>query len=73
MLEISRALDKEITVKTVFRYRHVYPLAIRAVSEGKIDLKSVVTDVFELDDIQRAMDLSVTEKEKIVKSVVHIQ
>ncbi len=72
-LEISRALDKEITFKTVFRYRHVYPLAIRAVSEGKIDLKSVVTDVFELDDIQRAMDLSVTEKEKIVKSVVHIQ
>lgn len=72
-LEISRALDKEITFKTVFRYRHVYPLAIRAVSEGKIDLKSVVTDVFELDDIQRAMDLSVTEKAKIVKSVVHIQ
>ena len=72
-LNISLALDKEITFKTVFRYRHVYPIAIRAVSEGKINLKSIVTDVFELDDIQRAMDMSIQEKSKIVKAVVHIQ
>lgn len=72
-LNISLALDKEITFKTVFRYRRVYPLAIQAVSEGKIDLKSIVSDVFELDDIQRAMDMSIQEKSKIVKAVIHIQ
>lgn len=71
-LAISRALDKEVTFKTVFRYRHVYPLAIQAVAEGKINLKGVVSDVFELDDIQTAMDRSVQEKAKIVKAVVHI-
>ena len=71
-LAISRALDKEVTFKTVFRYRHVYPLAIQAVAEGKINLKGVVSDVFELDDVQTAMDRSVQEKAKIVKAVVHI-
>ena len=71
-LAISRALDKEVTFKTVFRYRHVYPLAIQAVAEGKINLKGIVSDVFELDDVQTAMDRSVQEKAKIVKAVVHI-
>ena len=61
-----------MTFQTVFRYRHVYPLAIQAVAEGKINLKGIVSDVFELDDIQTAMDRSVQEKAKIVKAVVHI-
>lgn len=34
-LEISLALDKEITFKTVFRYRHIYPMAIDAIASGK--------------------------------------
>ncbi len=42
-LPMSLALDKELTFKTVFRYRHIYPLAIRAVAEGKINLKGIFT------------------------------
>lgn len=71
-LPMSLALDKELTFKTVFRYRHVYPMAIDAVASGKINLKGVVTDVFDLDDIQNAMDRSVTDKANIVKAVVKI-
>lgn len=64
--------DKELTIKSVFRYRHIYPMAIRAVADGKINLKSIVTDFFELDDIQNAMDSSIRNKENIVKAVVKI-
>ena len=71
-LPMSLALDKELTFKTVFRYRHVYPMAIDAVAAGKINLKGIVTDVFELDDIQNAMDHSVEDKANIVKAVVKI-
>lgn len=71
-LPISLALDKELTFKTVFRYRHIYPMAIRALAEGKINLKGVVTDVFEFDDIQNAMNKSVADKANIVKAVVKI-
>ena len=71
-LPMSLSLDKELTFKTIFRYRHVYPMAIDAVAAGKINLKGIVTDIFELDDIQNAMDRSVADKANIVKAVVKI-
>ena len=69
---MSLALDKELTFKTVFRYRHIYPMAIDAVAAGKVNLKGIVTDIFTLDEIQKAMDHSVNNKADIVKAVVRI-
>ena len=71
-LPMSLALDKELTFKTVFRYRHIYPMAIEAVAAGKVNLKGIVTDIFDFDDIQNAMDRSVADKANIVKAVVRI-
>ncbi|MDO5538819.1 MAG: NAD(P)-dependent alcohol dehydrogenase [Eubacteriales bacterium] len=71
-LPMSLALDKELTFKTVFRYRHIYPMAIDAVAAGKVNLKSIVTDVFALDEAQKAMDYSVNNKADIVKAVIRI-
>lgn len=71
-LPMSLALDKELTFKTVFRYRHIYPMAIQAVAAGKVNLKGIVTDIFDFDDIQNAMDRSVADKANIVKAVVRI-
>jgi L-iditol 2-dehydrogenase len=71
-LSIGAALDKEITMKTIFRYRHIYPLAIDAVDRGLVDIKSIVTNVFDFDDIQKGMDQSIHNKAEIVKSVIKI-
>ena len=71
-MPISLALDKELTFKTVFRYRHIYPMAIDAVASGRVNLKGIVTNEFALDDIQKAMDESVNNKADIVKAVVKI-
>jgi L-iditol 2-dehydrogenase len=71
-LPISLALDKELTFKTVFRYRHIYPVAIEAVASGRVNLKGIVTKIFPLDDIQNALDQCVHDKANIVKGVVHI-
>ena len=71
-LPMSLALDRELTFKTVFRYRHIYPMAIDAVAAGKVNLKGIVTDIFDFDDIQNAMDRSVADKANIVKAVVRI-
>ena len=71
-LPMSLALDKELTFKTVFRYRHIYPMAIEAVEAGRVNLKGIVTDIFPLDDIQEAMDKSVKNKADIVKSVIKV-
>ncbi|NJP40312.1 NAD(P)-dependent alcohol dehydrogenase [Oscillospiraceae bacterium HV4-5-C5C] len=71
-LPVSLALDKELTFKTVFRYRHIYPLAIDAVAAGLVNLKALPTHFFRFEDIQTAMDRSVKEKAEIVKSVIRI-
>jgi L-iditol 2-dehydrogenase len=71
-LPIGKALDKELTLKTIFRYRHVYPLAIDAVARGAVNLKGIISNIFDFDDIQQAMDESIHNKIDIVKSVVKI-
>lgn len=71
-LPMGMALDKELTFKTIFRYRNIYPMAIEAVASGKINIKDIVTDYFELDDIQNALDACVNNKAEIVKGVIKI-
>ena len=71
-LPMSLALDKELTFKTVFRYRHIYPVAIEAVAAGNINVKGIVTNVWDFDDIENAMIQSVEDKANIVKSVIKI-
>lgn len=71
-LPMSLVLDKELTFKTVFRYRHIYPMAIDAVASGKVNLKGIVTDIFQLEEAQKAMDYSVNNKADIVKAVIQI-
>lgn len=71
-LPMGMALDKELNLKTVFRYRNRYPAAIEAVASGKIRIKDIVTDYFELDAVQNAMDACVKNKAEIVKGVIRI-
>lgn len=63
-------IDKELTMKTIFRYRHVYPSIVDAIASGSIDPEKIVTDIFDFDDVAHAMEESLTNKEKIVKAVI---
>ena len=47
-------------------------MAIEAVAEGKVNLKGIVTNIFDLDDAQNAMDFSIHNKADIVKAVIKI-
>jgi L-iditol 2-dehydrogenase len=71
-MPVSLSLDKELTFKTVFRYRHIYPMAIEAVASGRVNLEGIVSKIFPLDDIQQALDESIKNKANMVKAVVKI-
>lgn len=71
-MEMSTALDKELTFRTIYRSRHMFDTAIEAVRSGKVNLKGIVTNVFDFNDMQTAMDLSCDQKASIVKAVVKI-
>lgn len=69
---VNTILDKELTVKSVFRYRNIYPLAIESVAKGLVNVKEIVTDVFELDNIQYALTACINNKAEIVKAVIKV-
>ena len=71
-LPMSLALDKELTFRTVFRYRHIYPEAIAAVAKGRVNVEGIATHFFDFNDLQNAMDRSLQDKAEIVKAVVRI-
>ena len=69
----AQIMDKEVTIKSVFRYRNIYPKAIAAVSKGAIDVKQIVTHVFDFDHIQDAYQEAVNNKTDLVKAVIKIK
>lgn len=69
----AQIMDKEATIKSVFRYKNIYPKAIAAVAGGAIDVKSIVTHEFDLEHIQEAYDEAVNNKIDLVKAVIKVK
>jgi L-iditol 2-dehydrogenase len=68
--DIGQLMSKEASVNTVFRYRNLYPAAIKAVAAGLIPLKDIVTNTYKFDEIPEALEYSIKNKADIVKSTV---
>ena len=64
--------DKELQLKSVFRYRNIFPTAIAAVASGQVDITDIVSNQYAFDDTQRAFEDSISQKQTMVKAVVHI-
>lgn len=69
----AQIMDKEATIKSVFRYRNIYPKAIAAVASGAIDVNNIVTHEFDLEHIQEAFEQAVNNKTDLVKAVIKIK
>lgn len=69
----AQVMDKELTIKSVFRYRNIYKRAIAAVASGAINVKDVATHEFDFDHIQEAYDEAVNNKTDLVKAVIKIR
>ena len=69
----AQIMDKEATIKSVFRYKNIYPKAIAAVSSGAIEVKDIVTHEFDLEHIQEAYEEAVNNKTDLVKAVIKVK
>jgi len=65
-------MDREVQIKSVFRYRNLYPTAIAAIADGKIDVSNLISHEFAFDDVEEAFHKSITNKQEIVKAVIRI-
>ncbi len=69
----AQIMDKEATIKSVFRYRNIYPRAIAAVAKGAIDVKPLVTHEFDFDHIQDAYQEALNNKTDALKVVIKVK
>lgn len=66
-LNINTAIDKEITIKTVFRYANVFDRALNLISSGKVDLKPLISGTFTFEQSIEAFDRAVEGRAADVK------
>jgi len=71
-MNVNWIIDNEMTIKTVFRYRNIYPTIIDAVSQGVIPLKKIASDIYDFKDIQTAMEYAIEHKDEVTKCLVRI-
>lgn len=65
-------INREVTIQTVFRYVNTFPLVIESAVAGKIDLKSVVSQIYPYEQIQEALEDITTHKDQIIKGLIKI-
>jgi len=61
---------KELTVKSIFRYRNLYPTAVNAIADGRIDVKSIVSHSFKFEDTPEAFATCLKDIKNVVKGVI---
>ncbi|MGB9682806.1 MAG: zinc-binding dehydrogenase, partial [bacterium] len=70
-LNINEITSKELDLLGIFRYANVYKKAIDLVAKGKIDLKTLVTHHFPLEQTQEALEFADKNKDKCIKVIVN--
>jgi L-iditol 2-dehydrogenase len=69
---LGNALTKELDVRGVWRYANIFPTAIKCVSEGKIDVKSLITHRFPLNEIIKGFETQIKKIGNPMKTMISI-
>jgi L-iditol 2-dehydrogenase len=69
-LDVALVQGRELSVTGVFRYANTYPLALQLISSGAVNVTDVITHRFTLEDTERALTISRTDRSSL-KAMVH--
>ena len=72
-LDVVSLQAKEITFQTIFRYRNVYPNAIRLLSSGKIDVKPLISAKFPFKDSVKAYKRALAKNPTDIKIMIQLE
>jgi L-iditol 2-dehydrogenase len=70
ILNASTIRRKGLTVKMVRRMKHTYPRAIRLVQMGSVDLKSIMTHRFPVEEIADAFEMVASYRDGVLRAVI---
>lgn len=64
------AINREVTMQTVFRYCNSYPTTIELIRSGALDASAIVDKHFDYEDIQEAFEVAANHADTFTKAVV---
>lgn len=70
--DFAKIMAKELNIKSVFRYRNLYPVAIAAIADGKIDVGQIATHEFDFNNVKLAFDTVIDNAQDVVKGVIKV-
>ncbi|WZL72994.1 NAD(P)-dependent alcohol dehydrogenase [Clostridiaceae bacterium 35-E11] len=68
-----KLMSKEGQVKTIFRYRNLYSVAINAIASGAIPIKDLVSHEFDFEETKDAFDYTIQNPDKVIKAVIRMK
>ena len=63
---------KGLTIKLVRRMKHTYPRAIRLVQRGMVDVRSLATHAFPLEQIAEAFELVAAYDDGVLRAIIRV-
>jgi len=71
-IDVATLNAMEGTIYSVYRYRNLYPAAIKAVSEGLIPLAKIVSHIYDFKDVIEGIEYNITHKDDVIKEVIKL-
>jgi len=71
-LTASLVRRKGLTIKMVRRMKHTYTRAIALAAAGRVDLRTLVTHRFSLEEVNEAFDLVAHQADDVVRAMVEL-
>ncbi|NOZ23038.1 MAG: NAD(P)-dependent alcohol dehydrogenase [Planctomycetes bacterium] len=71
-MPVIEAIVKEVSISGLFRYANMYPPSIGLVASGAIDVKSMITKKFKLEDVPKALDFALRQGKNAIKILIHV-
>lgn len=72
-LNVLQIMVKEAQINPIFRYRNIYPVAINAVAAGIINISEIVSHEFEFNQIHKAFDYVINNKDEVIKAIIKME
>jgi L-iditol 2-dehydrogenase len=69
-LDIATLSAKEARIETIFRYRSLYPTAIKAVATGAVPLAKIASHIFPFEKMIEGMYYNMDHKDEVIKGVI---
>jgi len=72
-IDFQLMTNKQLTIKSNFRYSNIYPTTIDAVASGKIAVKNIISRYYSLSEAPQAFEDCINEKSTMVKAILKFE